>query len=149
MQSHPRMGSARARPRDHPRTKAGDGLTIYRRWLALDDTRLRLLDDLCELQQGLERRAGWFALSDSQRREIEQQSGYSRLNSLLDSTHRRLRRRLRGAAVSEADSLAAVTASLCVAERLLPIEENRVVHRLIKRAVRDLIRLDGRQDFAE
>ena len=111
------------------------------RWLALDDHRLRLLDGWCELQRQLEREAGWFALSDAARAEIEQTSGLSDLDTTLRLIHRRLRRWLRALSTDPTDDIAVVTASLQVAERLLPAEENRVVHGLIARAVRDLARM--------
>jgi hypothetical protein len=113
------------------------------RWLALDDHRLRLLDGWCEIQRQLEREAGWFALSDAARAEIEQTSGLSDLDTTLRLIHRRLRRWLRALSTDPTDDIAVVTASLQVAERLLPAEENRVVHGLIGRAVRDLARMQN------
>ena len=113
------------------------------RWLALDDHRLRLLDGWCELQRQLEREAGWFALSDAARAEIEQTSGLSDLDTTLRLIHRRLRRWLRALSTDPTDDIAVVTASLQIAERLLPAEENRVVHGLIARAVRDLARMQN------
>lgn len=111
------------------------------RWLALDDHRLRLLDGWCEIQRQLEREAGWFALSDAARAEIEQTSGLSDLDTTLRLIHRRLRHWLRALSTDPTDDIAVVTASLQVAQRLLPAEENRVVHGLIARAVRDLARM--------
>lgn len=116
-------------------------LSWHRKWLALDDHRLRLLDTWCELQGRLERRVGWFALSDAAQAEIEQTSGLSDLDTTLRLIDRRLRRWLRALPTDPTDDVAVVTASLQVAERLLPPEENRVVHGLIARAARDLSRM--------
>lgn len=116
-------------------------LAWHQRWLALDDRRLRLLDKWCDLQRQLERQVGWFALSDTARAEIEQTSGLSDLNVGLRLIHRRLRRWRRTLPTTATDDIAVVTASLQVAERLLPAEENRDVHGLIARAVRDLARM--------
>lgn len=118
-------------------------LSWHERWLALDDHRLRLLDTWCDLQRQLERQVGWFALSDAARAEIEQTSGLSDLDTTLRLIHRRLRRWLRTLPTESTDDIAVVTASLQVAERLLPPEENRVVHGLIARAVRDLSRVQN------
>jgi hypothetical protein len=116
-------------------------MSWHRRWLALDDHRLQLLDGWCELLRQLERQAGWFALSDSARAEIEKTSGLSDLDITLRLIQRRLRRWLRALPTGPTDDIAVVAASLQVAERLLPAEENRVVHGLIARAVRDLARM--------
>ena len=120
---------------------SGKQLSGLKRWLALDDHRRRLLDGLCDLQRQLEMEAGWFALSARARAEIEQASGLAELDITLGVIHRRLRRWLRAIPTDPADNIAVVTASLQVAERLLPAEENRVVHGLIARAVRDLAAL--------
>lgn len=116
----------------------------YKSWLALDDHRLRLLDTWCDLQRGLERRAGWFSLSEAARAEVEQNSGLSDIDITLHLIHRRLRRWLRALPTDPTDDVAVVTARLQVAERLLPPEENRVVHGLIARSVRDLSRMKDR-----
>lgn len=118
-------------------------LSWHKLWLALDDHRLRRLDAWCELQRQLERRVGWFTLSDAGRAEIEQTSGLSDLDITLHLIHRRLRRWLRALPTAPTDDIAVVTASLQVAERLLPPEENRIVHGLIARAVRDLTRMQS------
>ena len=118
-------------------------ISWHKKWLALDDHRLRLLDSLCETQRQLEAQVGWFALSDRTRAEIEQTSGLSDLNTTLRLIHRRLRRWLRAMPTDATDDIAVVTASLQVAERLLPAEENRVVHDLIARAVHDLVRIQA------
>lgn len=120
---------------------ARPNISWHQRWLALDDHRLNLLDTWCDLQRQLERQAGWFALSDAARAEIEQTSGLSDLDTSLRLIHRRLRRWLRALPTDPTDDLAVVTASLRVAERLLPAEENPMVHGLIIRAVRDLKRM--------
>ena len=120
---------------------SGKQLSGLKRWLALDDHRRRLLDGLCELHRQLEMEAGWFALSDGARAKIEQASGLSELDITLGVIHRRLRRWLRAIPTDPTDNIAVVTARLQVAERLLPAEENRVVHSLIARAARDLARL--------
>lgn len=116
-------------------------LSWHKRWLALDDHRLHLLDTWCELKRQLERQVGWFDLSDRARAQIEQASGLSDLDVILGLIHRRLRRWLRALPTDPTDDVAVVAASLQVAERLLPAEENRVVHGLIARAVRDLARI--------
>lgn len=116
-------------------------LSRHQRWLALDDHRLRLLDTWCDLQRQLEQQVGWFALSDAARAEIEQASGLSDLDTTLRLIHRRLRRWLHAMSTGPSNDIAVVMASLQVAERLLPPEENRVVHGLIARAVRDLGRM--------
>lgn len=116
-------------------------LSWHKTWLALDDHRLRLLGDWCELQRQLERQVGWFALSDVARAEIERTSGLSDLDTTLGLIHRRLRHWLRDLPRDPTDDIAVVAANLQVAERLLPAEENRVVHGLIARAVRDLARI--------
>ena len=118
-------------------------MSRHERWLALDDHRLRLLDGWCELQRQLESDAGWFALSDGARAEIEQTSGLSGLDTTLRLIDRRLRRWLHALPTDPTDDIAVVTANLQIAERLLPAEENRVVHGLIARAVRDLARMQN------
>lgn len=119
-------------------------LSWQKRWLALDDYRLGLLDAWCELHGRLERQVGWFALSDAARAEVEQTSGLSDIDTTLRLIHRRLRSWLRALPTDPTGDLAVVTASLQVAERLLPVEENPVVHGLISRAVRDLSRMQDR-----
>lgn len=119
-------------------------LAWHQRWLALDDHRLRRLETWCELQRQLERQAGWFSLSEAARAEVEHTSGLSHLDTISRLIHRRLRRWLRALPTDATDDLAVVTASLQVAERLLPVEENRIVHGLIARAVRDLTRMQNR-----
>ncbi|MDP3370635.1 MAG: hypothetical protein Q8M32_12420 [Brevundimonas sp.] len=116
-------------------------LSWHKRWLALDDHRLRLLDGWCERQRQLEKQVGWFALSDAARAEVEQTSGLSDLDTTLGLIHRRLRRWLRALPTEPTADAAVVAASLQVAERLLPAEENPLVHGLIARAVRDLKRM--------
>ena len=86
---------------------------------------------------------GWFALSDDARAEMEQTSGLSDLDTTLSLIDRRLRRWLRALPTDPTDDIAVVTASLQVAERLLPVEENRVVHGMIARAIRDLARIQN------
>tara|TARA_R110002012_G_scaffold137200_6_gene291945 strand:+ start:14314 stop:14601 length:288 start_codon:yes stop_codon:yes gene_type:complete len=92
----------------------------------------------------LERQVGWFASSDAARAEVEQTTGLSDLDTTLSLIHRRLRRWLRALPTDPTDDVAIVTASLRIAERLLPAEENRVVHGMITRAVRDLKRMQDR-----
>ncbi len=113
----------------------------HQNWLMLDDERLRILDRWCELQRQLEGQVGWFAMSDRARAEIEQRSGLPGLDTTLRLIHRRLRRWLRTLPTDPTDDIAVVAAHLQVAERLLPAEEHRVVHGLIARAVRDLVRM--------
>lgn len=113
----------------------------HERWLKLDDHRLRLLDEWTEIHRQLERHNDWFSLSNAARAEVEQTSGLSDVDANLRFIHRRLRRWLRALPTGSANDIAVITASLQVAERLLPAEENGVVHGLIARAVRDLIRI--------
>lgn len=122
---------------------ADQKISWYQRWLALDDHRLRVLDTWCDLERQLERQTGWFALSDAARAQIEQASGLSDLDVTLRLVNRRLRRWLRALPTDPTADIAVVTARLQVAERLIPAEENRVVHSLIARAVRDLARIQG------
>lgn len=141
MQSRLKTGRAPAHPKANSSIEADGDRAWYQRWLALDDHRLRLLDGWCELQRQLERQVGWFALSDGARAEIEQTSGLSDLDTTLRLIHRRLRHWLRSLPKDATDDLGVVTASLQVAERLLPAEENPLVHGMIARAVRDLKRM--------
>lgn len=140
MQSRHKTGCAHAHPEatSSLRTYSESDSAWYQRWLALDDHRLLLLDRLCELQRHLEKQVGWFALSDEARAEIEKSSGLSDLETSLRLVQRRLRRWLPGAPTHSADDMAVISASLEVATRLLPAEENPVVHGMITRAVRDL-----------
>lgn len=141
MQSRPKTGRAPAHPKANTSVQGDREYALYERWLALDDYRLGLLDGWCRLQLQLERQVGWFDLSNAARAEVEQTSGLSDLDTTLRLIHRRLRRWLRTVPTDPTDDIAVVTASLQVAERLLPAEENRVVHGLIARAVRDLARM--------
>lgn len=141
MQSRHKTGRAPAHPKANSSMQADGDRAWYQRWLALDDHRLCLLDAWCELQRQLESEVGWFALSDGARAEIEQTSGLSDIDTSLRLIHRRLRRWLRAMPTDPTVDIGTVTSSLQVAERLLPPEENRVVHRLIARAVRDLARM--------
>lgn len=139
MQSRLKAGRAPAHPTATPHVEAD--LIWYQRWLGLDDHRLRLLDAWCELTWLLERQDGWFALSDAERAELERTTGISALDINLRLIDRRLRRWLRALPTRSTDDIAVVAASLAVAQRLLPPEENRVVHGVIARAVRDLSRI--------
>lgn len=143
MQSRLTTGRAPANPKANSLIKAEGDRAWYERWLALDDHRLRILDGWCELQRQLESEVGWFALSEEARAEIEQISGLSDLDVTLRLIHRRLQRWLRALPTNATDDIAVVTASLEVAQRLLPAEENRVVHGLIARAARDLARMQA------
>ena len=118
-----------------------DNRSWHKRWLALDDLRRRLLNEWCVLNRQLEGRAGWFALSDVARAAVEQDAGLSGLDTTLTLIHRHLRRWLRAVPTDIIDDVADVAASLQVAERLLPVEENHVAHLLIAQAVRDLSRM--------
>lgn len=115
------------------------------RWLAIDDERLRRLDAWCKLQSSLERQAGWFALSDRARAEAERASGLTDIDISLQQIHRRLRRWLRKLPTEPSRDIGGVVANLRVAQRLLAVEENPVVHGLIRRAARDLDHLQDRQ----
>lgn len=117
------------------------GGTWHRRWLALDGERCRQWDAWSTIHRQLERQPGWFALSEDARAEAERASGLSELEARLRLIDRRLRRWLRNVPKAPSRDLNEVAANLRVAERLLPPEENRIVHGLIKRAARDLDRL--------
>jgi HEPN domain-containing protein len=133
------LNAARLRPLHGDEDMAGG--TWHRRWLALDDERGRQWEAWSTIHRQLERQPGWFALSDDARSEAEQASGLSELEARLRIIDRRLRRWLRGLPKTPSRDLGEVAANLQVAERLLPPEENRIVHGLIKRAARDLDRL--------
>lgn len=114
-------------------------------WLALDDERARQLDAWGAINRHLERQPGWFDLSEEDRAAAERISGLSELDVRLRVIHRRLRRWLRFLPTTRSHDLDGVMANLQVAERLLPPEENLIVHGLIVRAVRDLGQIrDGR-----
>lgn len=113
-------------------------LTWHRNWLALDDQHNRHLEAWCELNGGLERKPGWFALTDAEKDAAQHASGLSELEALLRIMHRRLVRSLRKIPTSPSRDFDAVLANLRVAERLSPPEENAVVHGILRRAVRDL-----------
>ena len=110
----------------------------HRRWLALDDERARQLDTWSTINRHLERQPGWFDLSDEDRMEAERLSGLADVDLRLRVIHRRLRRSLRFLPMRSSHDLEGVVANLQVAERLLPPEENKIVHGLIARAVCDL-----------
>lgn len=112
-----------------------------RRWLALADERARQLEVWCSINAQLERQPGWFDLSEKDRAEAESVAGLPQLDQRLRAMDRRLRQWLRSLPTAPSRNLEEVVANLSVAERLLPPEENRVVHRLIARAVRDLSRM--------
>ena len=113
----------------------------HRKWLALDDERIRQLDAWSVLLTHLERQPGWFALSDDARAEAEQINGLSELEARLKAIYRRLRRWQRFMPTTPRHDVDGVIANLQVAERLLAPEENLVVHGLIVRAARDLARM--------
>lgn len=110
----------------------------HRHWLALDNERVRQLDAWSSIHRFLERQPAWFDLSDEERAEAERISGLSELDARFRVIQRRLRRWLRFLATTPNQDLTGVIATLQIAERLLPPEENFIVHRLIARAVRDL-----------
>ena len=118
------------------------GGTWHRRWLALDDERCRQWDAWSIIHRQLERQPGWFALSEDARAEAERASGLSELEARLRVIDRRLRQWLRRLPKTPSRDLGEVAANLQVAQRLLPPEENRIVHGLIERAARDLDRLN-------
>lgn len=141
MQSRPKTGRAPAHPKANSSLRSDGDRACCERWLTLDDHRLQLLETWCDLQRWLERQLGWFAMSNYERAEMEETSGLSDLDVTLRVIHRRLRRWLRALPTDPTDDIAVVTARLQIAERLLPAEENPVVHGLIARAVRDLLRM--------
>lgn len=113
----------------------------HRDWLALDDERARQLDAWSAIHLNLERQPGWFDLSEDDRAEAERISGLSQLDARLRAINRRLRRWLHFLPTSPSHDLNGVVANLRVAERLLPPEENFIVHGLIVRAVHDLVQI--------
>lgn len=115
-----------------------------RRWLAVADERARHLETWCSINAQLERQPGWFELSEKDRAEAESVAGLPQLDRRLRAMDRRLRRWLRSLPTAPSRDLDEVVVNLSVAERLLPPEENRVVHGLISRAVRDLSRMRDR-----
>ncbi len=120
---------------------AYEGVSWRRRWLALDDERARYLEAWCSINAQLERQPGWFDLSEKDRAEAELVAGLPQLDQRLRAIDRRLRQWLRSLPTAPSRDLEEVAANLSVAERLLPPEENHVVHGLISRAVRDLSRM--------
>lgn len=128
-------------PDHHEAHTAGEAWC--RRWLALDNERTRQLNAWSAIHRQLERQPGWFALSEDARAEAEEASGLSELEARLRVVDRRLRRWLRGLPTTPSRDVSEVAATLKVAERLLPPEENRMVHRIIKRAAHDLDRPCG------
>lgn len=120
---------------------AYEGMSWHRHWLALDDERARQLDTWSAINRHLERQPGWFDLSEEDRVEAERVGGLADVDGRLRVIHRRLRRWLRVLPTTPSHDLAGVVANLQVAERLLPPEENLIVHGLIVRAVRDLCQL--------
>lgn len=110
-------------------------------WLALDDERARHLERLLTIQRCLERRPGWFHLSSDEQAEAERVSGLTDLDSKLRRLSCKLTRALQALPRTPMGTIEGVTANLRIAERLLPRDENRAVHDLIVRAVRDLGRI--------
>jgi hypothetical protein len=123
---------------------AYESVSWSRRWLALDDERAGYLEGWCSINAQLERQPGWFDLSEKDRAEAELVAGLPQLDRRLRAMDRRLRHWLRSLPTAPSRDLEEVVANLSVAERLLPPEENRVVHGLISRAVRDLSRMRDR-----
>lgn len=115
----------------------------HRRWLALDDQRIRLLDLWCDLNRDLERRPGWFALSDAEKAEAQQANGLQEISARLRVVHRRVGRLLRKMPTGPSRDYDAVLDNLRVAERLIAPEENAVVYAILSRAVRDLRAIRG------
>jgi len=89
----------------------------------------------------LERQPGWFALTEEEKAAAQRRSGLTESDALLRILHRRLVRSLRKMPNVPSRDYDAVLANLEVAERLMPPEENAVVHGILWRAVRDLIAL--------
>lgn len=115
-------------------------------WLALDDERARHLERLLTIQRCLERRPGWFHLSSDEQAEAERVSGLTELDSKLRRLSCKLTRSLQVLPRTPMGTIEGVTANLRIAERLLPRDENRAVHDLIVRAVRDLGRISASRD---
>lgn len=144
MRSRVHAGYEPARPSVSAAVARSNPAAWQSRWLSLDDHRLRLLNEWCECQRLLENQPGWFAFSDAARAELERNSGLSEIDGNLRAIHRRLRRWLRSIPHEPSRTIDGVVANLLVAERLLPIEENPIVHGLITRAARDLCLLHDR-----
>ena len=115
--------------------------TWHERWLALDDQHNRHLEAWCAMSSKLERQPGWFALTEEEKAAAQRRSGLTESDALLRILHRRLVRSLRKMPNVPSRDYDAVLANLEVAERLMPPEENAVVHGILWRAVRDLIAL--------
>lgn len=110
----------------------------HERWLVLDDQHNRHLEAWCAMNSKLERQPGWFALTEDEKSAAQRASGLTELDALLRIFHRRLIRSLRKIPTTPSRDYDAVLANLQVAERLMPPEENEIVHGILWRAVRDL-----------
>lgn len=114
----------------------------HQQWLALDDEYARELEVWATALAQLEGEPGWFALSEEARADAERDSGLTDIHHRLEAMDSRLRRELRFLPTAPAQSVDGVVANLRIAERLVAPEENRLVHDLIVRAVRDLSGLE-------
>ena len=110
----------------------------HSRWLALDDQRRYELDRWCELNQRLESRPGWFALSPASRADEQREAGLLAIDEGLRAIDRRLRLYLRILPACSAQDIDGVLADVRVAERLVLRGQNDVVANLLSRAARDL-----------
>ncbi|WBT05674.1 hypothetical protein PFY01_13265 [Brevundimonas vesicularis] len=124
---------------------AYERMSWRRDWLALDDERKRTMDAWGVIFARLERQPGWFDLSEADKNEAERASGLADLDLRLKVIDRRLRRWLRRMPTDLNRDLGAVVENLRIAERLLPSEENTIVHGLIARAARDLVQIGHAQ----
>ncbi|WEK40764.1 MAG: hypothetical protein P0Y50_03895 [Candidatus Brevundimonas colombiensis] len=124
---------------------AFERMSWHRRWLALDDAHKRQVEAWDRLNAHLERQPGWFALSEDYKAEVQRLCGLAEIEDRMRVIHRRLRRSLRALPKTPCRDLDGVVANLRVAERLLPPEENRIVHGLIVRAARDLVQIRDAQ----
>ena len=115
----------------------------HRRWFALDDQRIRLMDQWCDLNGDLERRPGWFALSNAEQKVAQQESGLQEIDARLRVVHRRVGRLLRKMPTGPSRDYDAVLDNLRVAGRLIAPEENAIVYGILLRTVRDLRAIRG------
>lgn len=143
MRSRQTAGHAAARLSRHQRTLEMFNQSWHEHWLALDNQRIRHLDAWCEINADLERRPGWFALSDAEKADAQRVSGLSEKDELLRVLHRRVARTLRKMPTGPSSDYDGVLANLRVAERLIAPEENAIVYAILSRAVRDLGAIRG------
>jgi len=113
-------------------------LAWHRDWLALDDQRIRQVEAYCNIMRELERRPGWFRLSDAEMDAAQRLSGLNEAEAAVRVLERRVELALRKMPMRRSRDYAAVLANLRVADRLVHIDEHEIVSRLLSNAVRDM-----------